>query len=259
MFMCSIVSGIRRIWWILCTACYLAAPGGLQASEEFYFAHISDTHWGTTGAMERTVQVVEKLRGVPRKLDFLVVTGDVTHEGVSDEDVARGKAFLQSLGIPIYYVAGNHDLSRKSQRELFESKIGQLNFVKPHKGLVLVFVSSPPWGQRNSDTPGVALDWLEKTLDRLGQQPVLLFHHAPPVRELDSEEVCRGWERLLNAHPVKAVFSGHLHMDAMLWYGSVPEYVTSCIRTNGDSPLSFRVYGYRTDGRVSFVTFNAGK
>jgi hypothetical protein len=63
-----------------------AKPGEGEggAAGDFFFAQVSDTHWGFKGppnpeAASTLPQVIERLNALPAQPDFVVFTGDLTH------------------------------------------------------------------------------------------------------------------------------------------------------------------------------------
>src|SRR3982751_2872029 len=73
----------------------------------FHFAHVSDTHIGSTNAEEDLVRTVHSINN-DTSLSFVIISGDITDVG-SDEELQRAKQILDSLNKPWYIVPGNHD------------------------------------------------------------------------------------------------------------------------------------------------------
>src|SRR5262245_48530308 len=68
--------------------------GGKGAPEDFFFVHLSDTHWGFAGPpnpeAENTLkEAVARVNGLPKAPDFIVFTGDLTH--TTDDGAVRRK------------------------------------------------------------------------------------------------------------------------------------------------------------------------
>ena len=68
---------------------------------------ISDLHYGNTqtkGVVERTLENIKK-----EKPEILLLGGDITDEFTSKEDMKDIYSKIGALGIPTYFVYGNHD------------------------------------------------------------------------------------------------------------------------------------------------------
>jgi len=92
---------------------------------DYYFVHITDTHLPThayhteQGAAADSTEM-DDLRAVIRDInlinpEFVVLTGDVVNEGELEEylnwrSFTRAKRLLYELDVPVYVIAGNHDL-----------------------------------------------------------------------------------------------------------------------------------------------------
>ncbi len=80
------------------------------------FVHCSDTHIGPTVDFEyggyRTLRSLEAfialVNNFPHPPDFVVHTGDISHDKSQESYVIAAEAFAR-LQVPIYYVNGNHD------------------------------------------------------------------------------------------------------------------------------------------------------
>jgi 3',5'-cyclic AMP phosphodiesterase CpdA len=72
-------------------------------------AHISDLHFGHHDEQLATGLAAELRGGHP---DLVVISGDFTQVG-SAEEFARARAFIDSVGIPVFAVPGNHDVPQR--------------------------------------------------------------------------------------------------------------------------------------------------
>lgn len=90
-----------------------------------YFAHISDTHIGSTRDYSRhgyvplpcAEKLVDIINDLPQRPDFVIHTGDVVSDP-SDAAYALAAEVFARLEVPIYYVTGNHDVSADIHRFL---------------------------------------------------------------------------------------------------------------------------------------------
>lgn len=96
-----------------------------KPTETVYFVHISDSHFGPTADYSRhgyrpqpcVERAVEMINTLPTRPDFVIHTGDV----VTNPDAAsyeRAAAVFSQLQMPVYFVTGNHDLSRDIQHHM---------------------------------------------------------------------------------------------------------------------------------------------
>lgn len=221
------------------------------------FAHLSDTHIpssagenGTGEFLNQLGDAGEKLRACLRQLgnekpDFLLVTGDLVHEGEARDYVRFRLLFEEMLpGVPVVVSLGNHD-----RREAFyEGYLGQENSA-PYRtvhdidGLRIIGLDSSVPGRENGALSMEQLAWLRDTLaEEAPRGTIVHFHH--PVRfqkDLDMK-VDEAFYAAINSANVLGVFAGHTHSAGMAMLGGVPQYVA-------DSTA----FGVRFDsGHVSF-------
>lgn len=185
------------------------------------------------------------------KPDFLIITGDIcSHQ--SRDAMFAARDFLDSLGVPYYPLAGNHDSvledSRKWYNEAFQDRLpdGDTVYSFTHKGLH--FCVLDPWWKWSDETlcpfseKAVAKDidispagarwaipphefgWLEEDIEEHRGIPTIVATHYPPIpipKHLrrpgmrDAGRLDNGEmliEVLLRYPQVKAVLAGHVHM-----------------------------------------------
>jgi 3',5'-cyclic AMP phosphodiesterase CpdA len=229
------------------------ADGQEQEPDALYFVQITDPHWGCGPSVESTLDVIEAIRALPLRFDFMVLTGDVFCDDVAQEIAQQGFNALYQVDAPVHILAGNHDYVGTNIKT-YSHYVDDLNYALEHNGLLLLFVSSA----HSDHNPEPAIKaWIMETAEAHPDKPILMFHHEP-FREGEyspyTAESLKPWKALLQELPVAAVFAGHLHRDALLWHGDVPEFVASCILPWDGRQPSFRVYEY-THGRVSYQTF----
>lgn len=246
---------------LACAVPALAAPPA-----HFYFVQITDTHWGARDGVALTRKAVDAINALPWPIEFVVHTGDMCADNVSDASVVRqGLAAMKGLRAPVYYVAGNHDvLAPDASRTaaLCVRHFGPLSRRVDVRGVACLFFCSEPLLGGYALAGYDALGWLKENLGQSGGRPVLLFQHAPAVGRLfDGSDEPRSddgtlaeWEALVRRHvSIKAVIAGHVHRDELHWVGSVPVYVSAAIARFWERQPSFRVYEY-WDGRLSYWT-----
>ena len=188
---CMAWAGTGTVWMLaggipasrLLTGAQAATPG-------FSFVQLSDDHIGfnkeanpdVTGTLRRATALVAKL---PRKPDFIIHTGDVSHLSKPAElDLAR--QVISELGIPLYVVPGEHDMLI-DDGATFRERFGQgtrgagwfsfdhagVHFV----GLVnVVDLKAGGLGKLGDDQ----LAWLaDDLMPQRSSTPIVVFAHIP--------------------------------------------------------------------------------
>lgn len=186
-------------------------------------AHLSDTHFdGHARNAARTQQVLDYLHALPGRVDAIVVTGDITDNGLPEE-LAQAQAVLQSP-IPLYTCPGNHD--------------GYQGHAEPHNavhdlgGVTLVLCDSVIERRDDGRFSDQTLDWLAGALAAApDEKPVLIAFHHPPVsighELIDSINLDdRSQQRLaalMAEHPkVSALLCGHTHTATAAGFAGRP-------------------------------------
>ena len=203
--------------------------------------------------------------------EFILATGDIASKQTRDA-MMEARRLMDSLGVPYYPMGGNHDFVGEGSRDWFlEAFQHRLPVQKTYYSFdhrQLHFVVLDPWwvwgdGSLNPlSEPSVAAEldmtlknacwalppdqfnWLEEDLSANAERPTIVGCHYPaagvPERMQrpsyqDSGALGNG-DLLIGAlerHPqVKAIFSGHMHMNYVVKLdgltqvvtGSLPEY-----------------------------------
>jgi len=245
-------------------------------SPDFYFAQLTDTHWGPKKHSLRLQKAIRFINKMPMKIDFVIHTGDLSSNNMTTiQNTKKIRAEFKKLKMPIYFVAGNHDVQHysgkqylKRSRLLYQKYFSPLNYVKYHKGLALIFLFAEPV-RENYTLPGhKPWKWLTNTLYRNRYRSSLIFQHTPMTRDFyksntDKHHKFReNWKKqdrsrykyLINRYGnVRGVISGHYHRSELYWIGKVPQHVCSSIAGYWGRQGSFRIYHYKNH-RLSFHT-----
>lgn len=191
-----------------------------QAGETLNFLLMTDTHYTVNGTWDDTVRhlyrTVDGLKTAGVGLDGLIHLGDAT-DGLVQAEITRDyvsvmQEDIRGLGLPVYYVLGNHDSNyfrnnpeRFSEEEIRELYLGgrersyyYQDFEK--QCLRMIFLDSfDPREKIRYGFHEEELDWLEDIL-RLTPSGwyVVIYSHVPPMPRLHywSKEI-RGSGRLL--------------------------------------------------------------
>lgn len=206
--------------------------------DRLLMAQISDMHVRADGmVLKKRVdshaaldQALETIREMPVMPDVLLATGDVVQKA-NKRDYCALRERLDSLGIPVYVIPGNHD-----DRDMMRGCFGDLGYL-PTDGKYLHYtVEDLPVrligldtlrdGKETGELCDERLDWLEATLAERPDAPTLVMMHHPPfltgIDYMDSTPFV-GRERLeeiVQANPrIERIICGHLHRSITARFG----------------------------------------
>lgn len=245
--------------------CLAFGCAGVREDRHFYFAQITDTHFGHSDHLERTKKIVDQINNLPMKIQCVVHTGDISMDMIEDDVVmAEGSAILNDIKVPIHYVSGNHDIIPErfdTTRQTYIEHLGGLFVAKEYEGVIFIFIYTEPLAESFFVEGYEPLKSLKTALNDAGDIPVIVFHHTPSVEDFYRNamhegweaEVRKAWEETLNAHNVKAVIAGHFHRDEHHWLGDVPLYVSSPVAGYWGRQATFRIYEYK-NGKLGYRT-----
>lgn len=216
-------------------AVYISALAGCAAGDrkavaaadygDFYFAQLSDTHWGFTGSpnpdakntLRNAVAAVNALEEQP---DFIVFTGDLTHTtddpGERRRRMAEFREIVGALKVKqVRFMPGEHDASL-DRGAAFKEFFGETFYSFDHKGVHFVAIDnvSDP-GARIGDEQ---LEWMKSDLARRPKDsPIVVLTHRPlfdlvPKWDWATRDGAKALE-ILMAHPKVTVFYGHIHQE----------------------------------------------
>jgi 3',5'-cyclic AMP phosphodiesterase CpdA len=176
------------------------------------------SHIDTAACLERAVATLNALKPRP---DLVVITGDLTDHGGSEE-YANLRALLAPLAMPAYLILGNHD-SREGLRDAFGAdgylpKDGFLHYAVEGYPLRIVALDTNIPGEHGGLLCAERLDWLDRTLAEAPTQPTLLMMHHPPfstgIAHMDRHALHNPAEfaEIVRRHPqIERILCGHLH------------------------------------------------
>jgi 3',5'-cyclic-AMP phosphodiesterase len=195
-----------------------------------YFIQISDTHlfedaaaklWGVAPdqALDAAIEALAQLDGKP---SFVLVTGDCSADG-TEASYLRLAGKLQRLGVPIYYLPGNHDDPARMARLLAGHSIAsgdKLTQDFEADGWRFILLDSTVPGQDWGALGKEQIEWLRSELAAQPAKPTMIFvHHNPvPVGSawLDTMTIADADDLLpvvAAAPQVHAVLYGHVHQE----------------------------------------------
>ncbi len=197
-----------------------------QSVEEFYFAQLSDLHWGFNkkkvnadprGTLPKAIRT---LNSIGHKPDFVVFTGDITHTTDSKKERKRrmreAKSIISDTEVKaIRFLPGEHDASL-DRGDAFQEIFGKLHYTFNHKGIHFIVLDnvSNPRGILGDDQ----LTWLKNHLKALDRNTVItVLTHRPlfPLYPKWGWTTGDGLEALalLKLFKQVTVFYGHIHQE----------------------------------------------
>jgi Icc-related predicted phosphoesterase len=196
-----------------------------DASSDFFFLQLSDTHWGYSGVSNPQAdvtlkKVVETINSVSVRPDFVVFTGDLTHKtddgAVRRKRMAEFKQIVSQLDIKtVHLMPGEHDADQDAGRA-FQENFGATHYTFDHKGVHFVALDNV-----SDPTTGVGpaqIDWLSADLKKVGRNaPIVLLTHRPlfdlyPEWDWSTKDGAKVIDVLLPYKHV-TVFYGHIHQE----------------------------------------------
>lgn len=183
-------------------------------------------------------QTLELIRNKNKKnIDFIIHTGDLTQDGREIGYTLIAK-LLDSFGIPVYSVPGNHDNAAVMTRVYPCGNMRIDNhLLLPTWQIILLNSQIPEKVQGYLDSSQLSL--MQSCLD---QNPnlhtMIMFHHQPtPVgsKWLDALGVRNAnefWKIVANYSNIKLVVFGHVHQEFAKTINGIPCYATpsTCIQ-----------------------------
>jgi hypothetical protein len=205
----------------------VAPPEGTPrgASADFFFLQVSDTHWGFSGPMvnpeaqHELPNVVAAINASPTKPDFIVFTGDLTHNtddvGVRKQRLNEFKQIVGGLTPAVRFMPGEHDAGADGGAA-YKEVIGDLRWSFDHQGIHFVAIDnvSDPRAMIGEEQ----LTWLRNDLASLdAEAPIVVFAHRPlwdlkPEWDWATPDAARVIDLLTPYHNV-TVFFGHIHQE----------------------------------------------
>ncbi|MEG0379657.1 MAG: metallophosphoesterase, partial [Eubacterium sp.] len=239
------------------------------------FAHLSDLHIlrdYTNSMFKDMIPNMEKkpedvLAGISKwlgenipKLDFVLLTGDLVHEGDAEEYRYLKMLLEHCFGdIPVYPVLGNHDRTAAFHEgyEGTDAGITPLCYTKEMDGLqVIVLDSSIGCGENkhSGQFDEGQFEFLEKALAKeMRRGHIIAFHHPAFDDKADPRVKAfgvAGAERLgeiIQGKNVLAVLSGHTHENINTTFYGVPAYTAEST-----------AFGVALDEKGMYMTSAAG-
>ncbi len=232
------------------------------------FLHLSDLHFladysrarqplrQVLEAMQPPLEQLETLlRGLPRRPDFAVITGDLCNGG----ELADYRALKDALDglfvdIPYFTTPGNHDRPEPYQEVFLSGR--PLNHTETAAGVRILCLNSMHPRYADGFLSDEALDWAHDALQApAGEDATLLIthHHLLPGQFVLSPAAgCDQLAQLLAAAPVTAVLCGHTHHFFTGSIGSCPYYTADSVSFCGENDPSGEIAFWQNSGLTFF-------
>ncbi|WP_156760455.1 phosphodiesterase [Microbacterium karelineae] len=207
--------------------------------------HISDTHllaggvrlggqYDTAANLAALLSRIERIENACA----IVVTGDLTDLG--EPDAYRDLAALVDpvaarMGLPVVWIAGNHDERPAMRRDLLGEEATQEPILRvvDLDGLRMIALDSTVPGWHHGDIDDEQIAWLRDVLSEPAPLGTILALHHPPlpshVPMFDILEL-RNQPALADAvsgSDVRAILAGHLHYSMSGSFAGVPTFVAA--------------------------------
>lgn len=252
-FICSVL--------VILLLCSISFTAFAKESEETDFVPVlrfvlaSDTHiLGDNDSEEQRIQKMMELAykeaesdKLYKKVDALLIAGDLTNDGTKDEFDRFWNAVSSSMHDETMFlgvVAKNHDgyeMERSELRGYYEQLTGnEADFHVVINGFHFIGVSVSEKKSKHYDKK--QLQWLEEQLDEAvaedGNKPVFVMHHEHPRDTVYGSSFFDGWgvthfNKLLKKHPQAVDVSGHSHYPLndprSIWQGEFTALGTGAI------------------------------
>ena len=205
--------------------CASRGAGMANADTNFYFAQLSDVHWGYQGpanpdsavTLRKAVATVNALETQP---EFIVFTGDLTH--TTDDPVERRRRLAEFKSIVadlkvknVRFMPGEHDAAL-DRGAAYKEFFGETFYTFDHKGLHFIAIDNvSDAGAKIGDEQ---LAWLSSHLaTRDKKAPLVVLAHRPlfdlaPKWDWATRDGAQAIDLLMPFENV-TVFYGHIHQE----------------------------------------------
>ncbi|MFW2349166.1 metallophosphoesterase [Qipengyuania sp.] len=183
--------------------------------------------------------VLERLEQAPHKLDFLVLSGDLTDHGDRDS-FTKIAAVLGDMRCPLLPLVGNHD-DREELRRAFPDTPREdefLHYVVERDGLRIICLDTFEEGRHGGAFCTRRRDWLKGQLAAGGDRPCVIFMHHPPIVSgidwmdpaPDEQWIAHFAEAVEgHQHAIRAIHCGHLHRRVSARFRGIPLGITPSV------------------------------
>jgi len=227
--------------------------------------HMSDLHCGPRLKKESLQNAIDEINDIGP--DIVVVTGDLTEEGLVTE-FQEAKRYLDQLKCKLLVVgSGNHD-SRTTGYLLFPKFFGEPSSVTElDDNLIVMLNSSRPDRQDGEIGYNQGL-WMKQQLDAFDDafKIIALHHHLIPVPDTGMEQniVSDAGDLLwtLTSSGVNLVLCGHRHRPWIWELGNLPVIHAGTVSTDrlrGFYENTYSIINIENSKIVAYLKIPGGK
>ncbi|WP_229215324.1 metallophosphoesterase [Dyadobacter bucti] len=260
------MTNVLKIQVVAGFLCLISLAGFGQKSAPFFFIQMTDTQFGfftDNKSFERETENFEKAVAAANRLRpaFVVITGDLINKPADKAQLSEYKRIVALLDpeIPVYHVAGNHDVTndpRENDIAGYRKELGNDFYVIKHngmRGIVLnsLYFKSPAGVEKEAAAQDRWLTRQLKKARRASAAPLLVFqHHSWFLAEPEEKDeyfnipaVTRNkYLALFQQYGVSHVFAGHYHRNAFGKSGTMEMVTTGPVgKPLGKDPSGFRI------------------
>ena len=228
----------------------MALVRAAQGAEPFFFIQLTDPQFGmfteNTNFTQETVNFEFAAATVNRlKPAFVIITGDLVHKPGDSEQIAEYRRIAGKIdpSIPVYDVAGNHDVENVPTPEsiaAYTNRFGPDHYTFRHGGFVGIVLNSSliHSPQKAMEQLEAQERWLVAELEKArAEKPrhIVVFQHHPwclaSANEKDEYfniplERRTRYFALFHKYGVNYAFCGHYHRNALARDGAL-EIITT--------------------------------
>jgi Icc protein len=196
------------------------APPDADAAGPWRFAVFADVQ----EAIEHVQDIYRRMSADPTTR-FAIFCGDLTSTG-TPEQLARFRAEMTGLPIPIYATIGNHDLGTRD--DLFHDYFGRANFSFVHRNVRFTLLDTA-----SATLAPVVYGWLDGWLLDGIDRVHFAFAHIPPLDPIGTRNAAFASRleankllSLLASGHVDTTFYGHIHSYYAYSNAGIPAYIS---------------------------------
>jgi hypothetical protein len=245
------------------------SPAKVPENLEVRFVVLGHIRGGGEGGLNPKLgELLDEVRELQPQ--FLVLTGDSIWGDYDSWPPSRERvtrewtevdAALDTLGIPIYRVPGNHDISDPGTRDLWHQRYGNIPQIVTAAGIRLLLLNSTAIRDneagdraiRGVDLDANQLRWLGEELAAPSDAPTFAFTHHLLWWEPEGSRWWREVHPMLARAGVKAVFSGDY---GPLKFSSIERDGVKYFQTSMETPPSLQILQSRVSSRVLSAQFD---
>ena len=182
-------------------------------------------------ALTQCVTQINKILPEIGPVDMIIVTGDLTDFGTSDE-YSLFRELIEELNIPYRAIPGNHDVKSVMQKCFADAdwmpKTGPINWQIDFEDLKVIGLDTSIIGKAHGNLETDSLNFLRSSLNSAKGKPVIVASHHPPIiTGIEKMDI----QNLRDSDELKEILStyqgelklicGHIHRNIVTQFGNV--------------------------------------